>query len=225
MQVAEGIYQVQLPLPFALRIVNCYLLRDGDGWTIVDCGLNYAPGQAAWRAAFEELGVEAGAIRRIILTLCAPRPLWHGRLAGRAERRAGAALANRAGLRRAGLGWRRGRSTALPRTSSSATACPTTWPRQSTTNATRLCFCSLAMHSLIVRDKMWPCPGSRPTRSESDQLIFRSPRVARCCHRSWWRCTSNMFEQGSAACCRSARCVLVTARDGLIALESARTLH
>ncbi len=28
-QVAEGIFQVQLPLPFPLRIVNCYVLRDG----------------------------------------------------------------------------------------------------------------------------------------------------------------------------------------------------
>jgi glyoxylase-like metal-dependent hydrolase (beta-lactamase superfamily II) len=72
MQVAEGIYQVQLPLPFALRIVNCYLLRDGDGWAIVDCGLNYEPGQAAWRAVFEALGVEAGAVRRIILTHAHP---------------------------------------------------------------------------------------------------------------------------------------------------------
>ena len=36
MQVAEDIFQVQLPLPFPLRIVNCYVLRDGGGWTIID---------------------------------------------------------------------------------------------------------------------------------------------------------------------------------------------
>ena len=41
-KVAEGIYQVQLPLPFALKIVNCYLLDNGDNtWTILDTGLNY----------------------------------------------------------------------------------------------------------------------------------------------------------------------------------------
>jgi glyoxylase-like metal-dependent hydrolase (beta-lactamase superfamily II) len=72
MQIVEGIYQVQLPLPFALRIVNCYLLRDGEGWTIVDSGLNYPPGQAAWRVAFEALGIDTGSITRIILTHAHP---------------------------------------------------------------------------------------------------------------------------------------------------------
>ena len=71
-QVAEGIYQVRLPLPFPLRIVNCYLLQDGDGWTIVDGGLNYPPGQQAWRAAFDRLGVKVGSIGRIILTHAHP---------------------------------------------------------------------------------------------------------------------------------------------------------
>jgi glyoxylase-like metal-dependent hydrolase (beta-lactamase superfamily II) len=72
MQVADGIYQVELPLPFALRIVNCYLLRDGAGWAIVDCGLNYPAGQAAWRTAFDALGIDASAITRIILTHAHP---------------------------------------------------------------------------------------------------------------------------------------------------------
>jgi glyoxylase-like metal-dependent hydrolase (beta-lactamase superfamily II) len=72
MRVAEGIYQVQLPLPFPLRIVNCYALRDGDGWSIVDTGIHYPPGEAAWRAAFGELAIEPRTIRRIILTHAHP---------------------------------------------------------------------------------------------------------------------------------------------------------
>ncbi len=57
-QVAEGIYQVQLPLPFALRIVNCYLLDHGDGgWSVIDTGLNQPEAQAIWRSAFEMLGL------------------------------------------------------------------------------------------------------------------------------------------------------------------------
>jgi glyoxylase-like metal-dependent hydrolase (beta-lactamase superfamily II) len=70
--VAEGVYQVQLPLPFPLRIVNSYLLRDGDGWTLIDTGINYPAGQAAWRAAFAELGIAPQAIRRILLTHAHP---------------------------------------------------------------------------------------------------------------------------------------------------------
>jgi glyoxylase-like metal-dependent hydrolase (beta-lactamase superfamily II) len=67
-QVAEGIIQIQLPLPFPLRIVNCYLLRDGDGWTIIDTGINYPAGRAAWQAAFAALGIAPTTIRRIVLT-------------------------------------------------------------------------------------------------------------------------------------------------------------
>jgi glyoxylase-like metal-dependent hydrolase (beta-lactamase superfamily II) len=71
-QVAEGIYQVQLPLPFPLRIVNCYLLRDDTGWTVVDTGLNYPDGQAAWQAAFAELDIDPRSITRILLTHAHP---------------------------------------------------------------------------------------------------------------------------------------------------------
>lgn len=72
MEVAEGIYQVQLPLPFPLKIVHCYALRDGDGWTIVDTGINYPPGRDAWRSAFAELGIDPTAIKRILLTHAHP---------------------------------------------------------------------------------------------------------------------------------------------------------
>jgi len=71
-QVAEGIFQVQLPLPFPLRIVNCYMLRDGDGWTILDTGINYLDGRVAWQAALTKLEIAPKAIQRIILTHAHP---------------------------------------------------------------------------------------------------------------------------------------------------------
>jgi len=71
-QVAEGIFQVQLPLPFPLRIVHSYVLRDGDGWTVIDTGINYPAGRAAWQATLAELGIAPKAIRRIILTHAHP---------------------------------------------------------------------------------------------------------------------------------------------------------
>ncbi len=66
--VAEGVYQVPIPLPFALRIVNCYLLRDHDGWAVLDTGINTPQGQAAWRAAWDALGIRPREIRRVFMT-------------------------------------------------------------------------------------------------------------------------------------------------------------
>lgn len=67
--LADGIYQVQLPLPFALRIVNCYLLDNADGtWTIVDTGLNRLESQEIWLAAFAALGITPKQISQIVLT-------------------------------------------------------------------------------------------------------------------------------------------------------------
>lgn len=66
--ITEAIYQVRIPLPFALRIVNCYLLQDDAGWTVLDTGLNTAAAQATWHAAFAALGITPAAIRQIVLT-------------------------------------------------------------------------------------------------------------------------------------------------------------
>jgi len=38
-EVADGIYWISTPVPFVgLKQVNLWLLRDGDGWTMIDCG-------------------------------------------------------------------------------------------------------------------------------------------------------------------------------------------
>ncbi|MFV9506341.1 MAG: MBL fold metallo-hydrolase [Oscillochloridaceae bacterium umkhey_bin13] len=66
--VSHDIFLVPLPLPFALSSVNCYLLRDPEGWTILDTGLHTTAGEAAWHAAFAALQIEPTAIRQIVLT-------------------------------------------------------------------------------------------------------------------------------------------------------------
>jgi len=88
-EVAAAIYRVRLPLPFALNHVNCYLLRDDDGWTILDAGLNRAEIYAGWQAAFAELGIPPTAIRRIIVTHMHPD---HIGLAGRLQQETGATV-------------------------------------------------------------------------------------------------------------------------------------
>jgi glyoxylase-like metal-dependent hydrolase (beta-lactamase superfamily II) len=71
-RVAEDIYRVELPLPFALRSVNCYLLRDGDGWAVVDTGLHLPAGEAGWEAALAEVGARQEDISRLVLTHAHP---------------------------------------------------------------------------------------------------------------------------------------------------------
>lgn len=68
LQITPDIYQVELPLPFALRSVNCYLLRGSQGWTILDTGLNSRAGRGAWAAVFSALGLEPGDVEQIVVT-------------------------------------------------------------------------------------------------------------------------------------------------------------
>lgn len=49
-QIAPGILWARLPLPFRLNHVNVWLLRDADGWTIVDTGADTAEARAIWEA-------------------------------------------------------------------------------------------------------------------------------------------------------------------------------
>ncbi len=67
-EVAANIYQVRLPLPFALNHVNCYLLRDDEGWTILDTGLDRPEVRIGWENAFDALEIEPQQIRQIVLT-------------------------------------------------------------------------------------------------------------------------------------------------------------
>jgi glyoxylase-like metal-dependent hydrolase (beta-lactamase superfamily II) len=67
-KITRDIYQIRLPLPFALNHVNCYLLKDGDSWTILDTGLNISEAREAWQTTFSELRIHPAAINRIILT-------------------------------------------------------------------------------------------------------------------------------------------------------------
>lgn len=67
-KIAPDLYQVHLPLPFALRIVNVYLLRGPHGWSIVDTGIHTAEAEAVWRDAFAALKIGPRDIEQILLT-------------------------------------------------------------------------------------------------------------------------------------------------------------
>lgn len=47
-EVAKGVFWIRMPLPFKLNHINLWILDDGDGWTIVDTGINLPEVRARW---------------------------------------------------------------------------------------------------------------------------------------------------------------------------------
>jgi glyoxylase-like metal-dependent hydrolase (beta-lactamase superfamily II) len=66
--VADGVLWLRLPLPMAgLDHVNLYALADGDGWTLVDTGLDWARGRTALAAALAG-PLEGRPVHRVVVT-------------------------------------------------------------------------------------------------------------------------------------------------------------
>src|SRR5437899_7811032 len=76
-------------MPFELRHVNVYLLRDGEGYTLIDTGLRTDESRAALHAGLQAAHVRIDQIRRILITHIHPD---HFGLAGELRERSGAEL-------------------------------------------------------------------------------------------------------------------------------------
>src|SRR5205814_10272192 len=62
-EVAPGILWLRMPLPFALDHINLWLVRDGAGWTSVDCGIGSDATRALWERHFATVLRDAPIIR------------------------------------------------------------------------------------------------------------------------------------------------------------------
>lgn len=51
--VAPGVKWLRMPLPLALDHINLYLIENGDGWMIVDCGMKGGLTRQLWLKIFE----------------------------------------------------------------------------------------------------------------------------------------------------------------------------
>jgi glyoxylase-like metal-dependent hydrolase (beta-lactamase superfamily II) len=63
-EVAPGVRWLSMPLPFQLDHINLWLLEDGGGTTIVDCGIANDQTRALWERIFASIGT----VKRVILT-------------------------------------------------------------------------------------------------------------------------------------------------------------
>lgn len=66
--ISENIWSAALPLPWPLKTVNVFLVRRGDGYLLIDCGLKTADSLAVLTAALDELQIGWRDIREIIVT-------------------------------------------------------------------------------------------------------------------------------------------------------------
>ena len=84
----NGWIQLKVPLPYALRWVNAYLLPEpAGGWTVIDPGLRSPEVEAFWEEQLTRLNIGWQEIRSIVLTHYHPD---HYGLAGWFQQRTGA---------------------------------------------------------------------------------------------------------------------------------------
>lgn len=66
-EVANGVFWLRMPLPFRLDHINLYLLRDGDGWIIVDTGIRGQETLDIWEQVFDTV-FRTEPVKRVIAT-------------------------------------------------------------------------------------------------------------------------------------------------------------
>ena len=93
-EVAPGVLWVRMPLPFALRWINLWLLEDADGWTVVDTGIATDETREHWRRIFASPALLGKPVTHVLCTHMHPDhvglagwiteqfdcPLWMSRL-------------------------------------------------------------------------------------------------------------------------------------------------
>jgi glyoxylase-like metal-dependent hydrolase (beta-lactamase superfamily II) len=87
-EIGPGLRWLRLPLPFQLNHINVWLLRDGDGWALVDTGLFTETTRTVWKSIFER-ELDGASLTRIIVTHLHPD---HVGCAGWLARKFGAEL-------------------------------------------------------------------------------------------------------------------------------------
>jgi len=67
-ELLPGVYQLAMPIPVPLKVVNIYLLPGPQGWTVVDTGFHTPETEDRWRLALEALGIGFRDIETIVVT-------------------------------------------------------------------------------------------------------------------------------------------------------------
>jgi glyoxylase-like metal-dependent hydrolase (beta-lactamase superfamily II) len=66
-QIVPGVFWLRMPLPFVLNHINLWLLEDGAGWTVVDCGFATEEARECWLNIIDKF-LGGKPITRVIVT-------------------------------------------------------------------------------------------------------------------------------------------------------------
>lgn len=65
--IHDDVKWLRTPLPLSLDHINCYLLRDGDGWAVLDTGMNGEKSRAQWLAVIDA-ELQGAPLTRVFVT-------------------------------------------------------------------------------------------------------------------------------------------------------------
>jgi glyoxylase-like metal-dependent hydrolase (beta-lactamase superfamily II) len=82
-EVAPGVHWLRMPLPMSLNHINLWAIEDGDGWTLVDTGMQTSQIASAWESML--VGPLAG--RPVLRVICTHMHPDHVGMAGWLTRR------------------------------------------------------------------------------------------------------------------------------------------
>ncbi len=81
-EVAPGVLWMQLSMPMALNHINVYAVEDGDGWALIDTGLNIPDTRARWDALLAGPLARPESARPVTRVICTHMHPDHIGLAG-----------------------------------------------------------------------------------------------------------------------------------------------
>jgi glyoxylase-like metal-dependent hydrolase (beta-lactamase superfamily II) len=67
-ELAPGLYQLTLPLPFRLNHVHVYLVEADDGFILIDTGVNTSEAFSSLKRKLDDMGLEFHAITQVVIT-------------------------------------------------------------------------------------------------------------------------------------------------------------
>lgn len=72
MRSDSGYYIIRQSMPYPLGETNVYLIESGDGWVVIDVGVDLESTRLVWEQAVKEVGISFKQIQKIYVTHCHP---------------------------------------------------------------------------------------------------------------------------------------------------------